>query len=102
MYSIKALGPSTFILGFKLAGIPVLEVENSQQDFEALLQDKELGIIITDETTLQALPEHFREQVERKVKPVTVVVSTSVASQEALRKQIQKSIGVDLWKNDNV
>ncbi|MBI3033207.1 hypothetical protein HYY69_07055 [Candidatus Woesearchaeota archaeon] len=100
MYTLKALGPSTFVLGFRLAGIPVQEAENPLQDFELLFQDKELGIIITDETTIQALPEHFREQVEKRVQPVTVVLSTSTASQETLRKQIQKSIGVDLWKND--
>ena len=98
MYTIKALGSSPFILGFRLSGISVHESENPRQEFEALLQDKELGIIITDDATINSLPPYFREQVEKKVKPVTVVLSTSSASQETLRKQILKSIGVDLWK----
>ena len=101
MYKITALGKSEFILGFQLAGVTVKETgSDPRQDFEMLFEDKELGIIITDVPTIDALPLHFRELTEKKVKPVTVVLSTSTASQETLRKQIQKSIGVDLWKDD--
>ena len=104
MYKIKALGGSEFVLGFRLAGVAVKEVNNvddARVDFEELIKDEELGIIITDDKTINTLSEHFRELIEKKVKPVTVVLSTSASSQDTLRKQIQKSIGVDLWKDED-
>ena len=97
MNKIIALGPSEFVLGFRLAGIETRETQSVKEDFEALFADSALGIIITDETTMQQLPLFFREAVEARVKPVTVVVSADVTSNETLRKKIKKSIGVDLW-----
>ena len=97
MNKIIALGPSEFILGFRLAGIQTHEIQSAKEDFDALFADSSLGIIITDETTMQQLPLFFREAVEARVKPVTVVVSADATSNETLRKKIKKSIGVDLW-----
>ncbi len=97
MNKIIALGPSEFVLGFRLAGIETRETLAPKDDFEALFADSTLGIIITDETTMQQLPLFFREAVEARVKPVTVVVSADATSNETLRKKIKKSIGVDLW-----
>jgi vacuolar-type H+-ATPase subunit F/Vma7 len=93
---IIALGTSEFLLGFRLAGIHTIEIKNPQEDFETYSADSSIGIIITDEQTMQQLPAYYREQVESRVRPVTIVVSTT-ASNETLRKQIKKSIGVDLW-----
>ncbi|MBI5003078.1 hypothetical protein HZC31_06855 [Candidatus Woesearchaeota archaeon] len=97
MNKIIALGPSEFVLGFRLAGVETRETQSAKEDFEALFADSALGIIITDETTMQQLPLFFREAVEARVKPVTVVVSADATSNETLRKKIKKSIGVDLW-----
>lgn len=97
MNKIIALGPSEFVLGFRLAGIQTQEIQSAKEDFEVLFTDTALGIIITDETTMQQLPLFFREVVEARVKPVTVVVSADATSNETLRKKIKKSIGVDLW-----
>lgn len=94
---IIALGTSEFLLGFRLAGIHTIEARNPLEDFEKYSADPHVGILITDEQTMQQLPVFYREQVESKVRPVTVVVSTDSASNETLRKQIKKSIGVDLW-----
>jgi vacuolar-type H+-ATPase subunit F/Vma7 len=100
MFQIVALGKSEFLLGFRLAGIHTIETsEDPREDFDKIMQNQEIGIIITDEFTMESLPEHFREDVEAAVKPVTVVVSTSSSSQDTLRKKIKKSIGVDLWKD---
>lgn len=103
MFKIIALGGSEFTLGFRLAGIETVEISEEKKKepqgyFEELFIDEGLGIIITDDKTMGALPEHFRADVEARVKPVTVMLSTA-ASQETLRKQIKKSIGVDLWKD---
>ncbi|MFH1440083.1 MAG: V-type ATP synthase subunit F [Candidatus Woesearchaeota archaeon] len=96
-FDIVAIGGEEFTLGFRLAGIRTIETISPKEDFERLISDREIGIIITDENILQRLPEHFREDVEGKVKPVTVALSTTAAAQETLRKKIIKSIGVDLW-----
>lgn len=99
MFKIVALGKSEFLLGFRLAGIHTIEARDPQENFTKLMVHEDIGIIITDEFTMESLPEYFRERVEAAVKPVTVVVSTSATSQETLRKKIKKSIGVDLWKD---
>ncbi len=100
MFTIVALGKSEFVLGFALAGVKTITSEKPQEDFERLLSDSTVGIIITDDATLNELPENFREKVEGLVKPVVVTLSTTATAQETLRKKIIKSIGVDLW-NEN-
>lgn len=97
MNSIIALGRSEFLLGFRLVGIVTFEAHAPQEDFEKWLAVPDVGIIITDEETMSQLPPFFRETVEGKVKPITLVVSSDATSNEALRKKIKKSIGVDLW-----
>ena len=96
-FEIVAIGGEEFTLGFRLAGIKTVETESPKDDFQKLIENPDLGIIITDEKVLQELPEHFREDIEARVKPVTVALSTTSAAQETLRKKIIKSIGVDLW-----
>lgn len=97
MNSIIALGSSEFLLGFRLAGIPTFEVHIPQEDFERWLAVPDVGIIITDQHTVEQLPPFFRETVEARVKPITLVVSSDATSNETLRKKIKKSLGVDLW-----
>lgn len=96
MNKIIALGTTEFTLGFRLAGIEVVPLHSAEEDFQRLFENPEIGIIITDETTMEQLSPFFRESVEGRVKPVTVVVSAT-ASNETMRKKIKKAIGVDLW-----
>ncbi|MBS3137125.1 hypothetical protein J4232_01705 [Candidatus Woesearchaeota archaeon] len=99
MYKIKAIGNNAFLIGFQLTGIETVDCEESPlKAFEEALQDENCGIIITDENTMNLLPEYFRADIEAKVKPVTVVLSTKETSNETLRNKIKKAIGVDLWK----
>ncbi len=97
MNTIIALGKSEFILGFRLAGIHSIEAEHPYDDFEKYTADPTIGIIITDDETLQQLPPLYRETLEARVRPVIVIVSATATSNEALRKKIKKAIGVDLW-----
>jgi V/A-type H+/Na+-transporting ATPase subunit F len=97
MYKIIALGRSEFILGFRLAGIQAVEVSDVEADFTHYMNNKEVGILITDLETVAAMSIDFREKVEAAVRPVTVVLSTDATSNDALRKKIKKAIGVDLW-----
>ena len=96
-FKIIAVGGPEFTVGFKLAGLETVETTNPKEDFEKLMDDQTIGVIICDDDTLKKLPEQLREDVEAKVKPVTVALSTTAAAQETLRKKIIKSIGVDLW-----
>ncbi|PIN79914.1 V-type ATP synthase subunit F [Candidatus Woesearchaeota archaeon CG10_big_fil_rev_8_21_14_0_10_34_8] len=97
MYKIIALGKSEFILGFRLSGIEAIETDQPETDFKKYMENQDVGIIITDEDSVMQLSVDLREKVEEAVKPVTVVLSTDATSNEALRKKIKKSIGVDLW-----
>ncbi|MBI5073393.1 hypothetical protein HZA99_06265, partial [Candidatus Woesearchaeota archaeon] len=74
-----------------------IDAKDPKEEFERAAASPDVGIIITDEKTMNELPVFFREMVENRVKPVTVVVSTDAASNETLRKKIKKAIGVDLW-----
>jgi V/A-type H+/Na+-transporting ATPase subunit F len=98
MYKIVALGKSEFILGFRLAGIQSVETAaDVEADFTQYMENKEVGILITDPETMAAMSIDFREKVEAAVRPVTVVLSTDATGNDALRKKIKKAIGVDLW-----
>ena len=101
---IAVIGTPEFTLGFRLSGITkVIDVEDTERDsekrFAEILEDKNIGIVISDEKVMKSLSERMREAVEATVRPVTVVVSTETPAQDALRRMIIKSIGVDLWKD---
>ncbi len=99
MFTIKAIGSNAFVLGFAMTGIQtIIAEENQKEAFEELCNDDSIGIIITDEETMNALPDYFRAEIEAKVKPVTVVLSAKETSNETMRNKIIKAIGVDLWK----
>ena len=97
---IAVVGGQEFTLGFRLAGIrKVVDVEdNPELVLRSLMGDSEIGIVITDNTTLEKLDEYAKQDVQKSVKPVFIVLSADAVAQDALRKMIIKSIGVDLWK----
>lgn len=96
---LAVIGESAFTLGFSLSGIRhIRSVEgDAAATFKEFMAHADIGIILTDQTTMDALPEHFRSSVQASLKPVIVVISAEAGAQEALRKMIKKSIGVDLW-----
>ena len=100
MFELVAIGGSEFTLSFRLSGLKTVEADPDklEEGFRALMQNPNVGIIITDEKSVSRLPEHFRYHLEGMVKPVTVVLSQDTTAQDALRKMIIKSVGVDLWK----
>ena len=99
MTKLAAIGTSEFVVGFQLAGIrKTIETEDDAiNQIKNLTQDKEIGIVIIDQKTLDKVEEHDREDIEASIDPVFIPISTEV-SQESLKKLIRKSIGVDLWK----
>ena len=97
MMEIAVLGGSEFILGFQLAGITrTIEVsENPANEIKEVMKAPDVGIIVIDEKTMEKLDENTQQLIESSIKPVSVVVSTKDTN-EALRRLIKKSIGVDL------
>ena len=114
-YSIIAIGDSEFITGFSLTGIKTIRTKAhgdrissiSKSEalleptpiFEKLLSEQKIGIIITDDKTINSVNEKIRKKIEESVKPVTVILSLDSSSQDRLKEMIKKSLGVDLWKN---
>ena len=94
--NIAVIGSPAFTLGFRLAG--VRHVGTKPDDMNVYLKEDNLGIIVTDTPTFDALNERTKEDALRSIKPVVVVVSDK--PQEELRNMIIRSIGVDLMKGD--
>ncbi|MBI2112938.1 V-type ATP synthase subunit F [Candidatus Woesearchaeota archaeon] len=100
MKEIAVIGPVEFTLGFRLAGIKhVVDTGSLSEGMVKLLDNSEVGIVITDEETMSSLDEYIKEKVIGSINPVVVVVSDKV-QQDELRKMIIQSIGVDLMKEE--
>lgn len=99
MSEIVVIGENEFTVGFQLAGINrVIELDKDiEEKVASILNDEDVGIIITSPKTVDALSERIKNKLFKVVKPVTVVVSHE-EKEENLRKMIIKSIGVDLWE----
>lgn len=101
MAELAVVGNSEFVMGFELIGIrKIFEGETSVQlksVFEEALKDHNVGIIVTNDISLNKLDANFRRQIENSITPVTVVLSTDTGAQENLREMIKKAIGIDLW-----
>jgi len=98
MKEIAVVGKSEFTMGYRLAGIKnVVTTRNPQIALKEFIEKKNVGIVILDSQSIDALDEDDKEEVVNSINPVFVVVSEE-AHQEALRKMIKQSIGVDLLK----
>ena len=99
MSEIAIAGNEEFLLGFRLAGVRNTFVVNGNQveEIKKIMSDEKLGILVLDEKTLNALPDHFQDDLSKSVAPVVVSLSKEADSGN-LRAQIIRAIGVDLWK----
>jgi V/A-type H+-transporting ATPase subunit F len=100
MLEIAVIGGSEFILGFQLAGIrkTIDADDNPEKKVRDMMQDPNVGVLVIDDKTVGRIPERLREDLERSVKPVTVILSLEAVAQDNLRKMIKRSIGIDLWQ----
>jgi vacuolar-type H+-ATPase subunit F/Vma7 len=87
---VCAVGSDEFTLGFKLVGI-----ESYQPQELKSLTKGQIGVIITDEKTMNSLDEADRRDYENSIRPIFVVLSET-NSQESLNRLIKRSIGIDL------
>ena len=101
MAELCVVGNSEFVMGFELIGIKKIfegESENQLKEcFTTALNDHMVGIIVTNDKSIEKLDQNFKKKVENSITPVTVVLSTSAGAQDNLRDMIMKAIGIDLW-----
>ena len=99
---LAIVGGNEFTLGFMMTGIKTVHEVDSASDaskaIQAVMENKNIGIMIIDQQTINLLDDRTQDEVSHSVNPVAVVLSTET-SQEGLRKMIMKSIGIDLWKD---
>ena len=100
MAELAVVGNSEFVMGFMLIGIKkIFEGETKSQlerQYKIALKEENIGIIVTNETSLKTLDPLQRRNIENSIYPVVVVLSTNAGGQENLRDMIKKAIGIDL------
>jgi V/A-type H+-transporting ATPase subunit F len=99
MKDIAALGREEFVLGFRLAGLKRTEAVEREQypgRLEALLGDKDVGIIIVHAEDLARLGPGARRKALDSIDPV--VIQVGAAGEDDLREKVKRAIGIDLYK----
>ena len=100
MSELAVVGDSEFVMGFQLIGIKkIFEGETRQElkeKFTQALRDLNVGIIVTNDSSIKKLDQNFRRNVENSITPVVVVLSIDAFAQDNLRDMIKKAIGIDL------
>ena len=100
MSELAVVGDSEFVMGFQLIGIKkIFEGETRQElkdKFTQALRDINVGIIVTNDSSIKKLDQNFRRNVENSITPVVVVLSIDEFAQDNLRDMIKKAIGIDL------
>jgi len=93
---IAVIGSEEFRLGFKLAGVQkTFSSENFETRIKDLLNDSEIGILVTEESLIQASNKKVRKMIEGSVDPVVIGLSEEAES-ERLQEKIRKAIGADI------
>ena len=63
---------------------------------KSLLNEKEIGVIVIDNSDLLLLPERLRVQLSESITPKVLGIGTE--EDNTLRESIKSALGVDLWK----
>ena len=97
---IVIVGSPEFTLGFQLAGITRLHNPSNDDvmsnTLRMLLDEKEVGIIVTDSTDLMRMPDKLRQRMSDSITPTVLGIGTE--EDNTLRESIKSALGVDLWK----
>jgi len=65
-------------------------------DEESLLNQKEVGVVVIDNSDLLQLPERLRVRLSESITPTVLGIGTE--EDNTLRESIKSALGVDLWK----
>jgi V/A-type H+-transporting ATPase subunit F len=63
---------------------------------KSLLNEKEVGVVVIDNSDLLQLPERLRVQLSESITPTVLGIGTE--EDNTLRESIKSALGVDLWK----
>jgi V/A-type H+-transporting ATPase subunit F len=63
---------------------------------KSLLNEKEIGVVVIDNSDLLRLPERLRVQLSESITPTVLGIGTE--EDNTLRESIKSTLGVDLWK----
>lgn len=103
-FLIVVTDPDT-ALGFRLAGVEVIEVstqEEATKQLGRLLKEKETGIVIYNQEYQTALPEKTRAALEESVSPVFYAIPVAEAKcvgelrEHYLARLLRRAIGYQL------
>ncbi len=97
MAKLTVITNSSLSLGFRLAGVEVIEADNAESARGALarlMDEGEAGIIAMDAPYFSALDYETTRRIERIVKPVIVSlpVGTDISPQQRRSRQIAELI----------
>lgn len=104
--AIGVLGASAFTLGFELAGIRHVFSTEGLNDGERIarlfdaIKHPELGVLIVEDKDMNVVPTQDRVLIENYIRPVVIVLSSTVSDSSSLRRQIMRAIGVDVYNDD--
>ena len=97
---IALVGSLDFTFGFQLAGVLRLynpkDLEEMSTIMKSLLNEKDIGVIVIDNSDLLLLPERLRIQLSESITPTVLGIGTE--EDNTLRESIKSALGVDLWK----
>ena len=97
---IAVVGTLEFTLGFQLAGITKIynpaNEESTISTLKSLLVERDIGVVVIDNSDLITLPERLRLQLSESITPTILGIGTE--EDNTLRESIKAALGVDLWK----
>lgn len=95
MSKIIVCGKEDFTLGFELVGIE----SHPMDKFEQLISKSEdTGVIVIEQTEYDSLSLKLKNQIDRLLKPIVVILSSDDIKGGNLKEAIIKALGVDLLK----
>ncbi len=95
MAEIVVVGNEEFTLGFELVGIKSVRMDKFE---ELISKASSAGIVIISQDDYDTLNLRLKNTVSKLVKPIIVILSKDDIKGGDLRKQIIRSLGVDLLK----
>ena len=95
MAEIIVVGNEEFTLGFELVGIKSVRMDKFE---ELISKTSQAGIVIISQDDYDTLNLRLKNTISKLVKPIIVILSKDDIKGGDLRKQIIRSLGVDLLK----
>lgn len=94
---LAVIGNEDFILGFRLLGIRKIYMtkgEEFEDKIECVLEDKDVGILVLRDDTLEKISPTMKERLRNSIRPVLITVGHE---EDNLRFKIRRAIGIDLY-----